>query len=96
MVGVWSPRELYFCTFWGAGKALLLCALPPQLVGLQTGGQLQVLFKKQVQKLAGSSILQEPFLPAILLSWDRGSSPSMEQNVTLVRDSSVALLQMQL
>lgn len=95
IVGVWSLRELYLCTFWGAGKALLLGALLPQLVGLQTGWQLQVLFKKQVQKLAGSSrVLQEPFLPPILLSWDRGSSPTMEQNLTLVRDSSSALLQM--
>lgn len=94
IMGVWSLRELYLCTFWGAGKALLLSALLPQLVGLQTGQQLQVVSKKQVQKPAGSSVLQESFLPAILLSWDRGSSPTMEQNLTLARDSSAALLQM--
>lgn len=93
IMGVWSLRELYLCTFWGAGKALL-CALLPQPVGLQTRWQLQVLFKRQVQKLAGSSVLQEPFLPHILLSWGRGSSPTVEQNLTLARDSSVALLQM--
>lgn len=55
IMGVWSLRELYLCTFWGAGKALLLFHCCFSLWDSKLGGDCRCSLRSRVRNWQGTA-----------------------------------------